>query len=82
MILEWMGKWEPVWLFIVLFPEAVAGIYSAWILTKEYKYDEQKDIEKKQKRTRTTKKTTTKPTGESVVEETSEITTPVEEGLK
>jgi hypothetical protein len=79
-ILEWFNKWEPVWLFVVLFPEAVAGIYSAWILTKEYKYDEAKDLQKKQKRTKTTKKTTTNPGG-TVVEESIEVSEPVAENL-
>ena len=78
-ILEFMTKWEPVWLFLVLFPELLAGLYSAWILKREYDYDEAKDIEKKQKRTRTTKKTTTQPGGASVTEETTETVSPIEE---
>lgn len=38
---------------------------------KEYRYDEEKDL-KKQRRTRTTKKTTQLPTGESITEENVE----------
>lgn len=75
-LIEWMGKYEPIWLFLILFPEMVAGIYSAWILKREFDYDEQKDLEKKQKRTKTTKKTTTNPTG-TVVEESVETSEPV-----
>ena len=76
----WMGKWEPIWLFVVLFPEMVAGLYSAWILTKEYKYDENKDLQKKQKRTKTTKKTTTN-TGGTVIEESVETSEPIPESI-
>jgi hypothetical protein len=76
-ILEWMGKYEPIWLFLILFPEMVAGIYSAWILKKEFEYDENKDLEKKQRKIRTTKKTTTNPGGTSTTEETTETTEPV-----
>jgi len=72
MILEFMTKWEPIWLFLVLFPELLAGLYSAYILKREFDYDEQKDLEKKQRRTKTTKKTTTNPGGASVIEESTE----------
>lgn len=51
---------------------AVCCIYECIILTLEYKYDAAKDAAKKQKRTRTTKKTTTAPTGEVVTEEHTE----------
>ena len=44
--LDWMAKYEPIWLFAILFPEMVAGIYSAFILKREFDYDAQKDIEK------------------------------------
>lgn len=78
-ILEFMAKYEPIWLFLVLFPELVAGLYSAYILKREYDYDEAKDIEKKQKRTRTSKKTTTNPGGSTTTEETTETTEPIAE---
>jgi len=74
-----MEKWESIWLFLVLFPEFLAGVYSAWILTKEYKYDENKDIEKRQRKTRTTKKTTTQPSGISTTEEVTETSEPMRE---
>jgi hypothetical protein len=38
-MLEWLTKWEPLWLFIILTGELVVGLYSAWILTVEYWYD-------------------------------------------
>lgn len=40
----------------------------------EYHYDKAKDEAKKQKKTRTTKKTTTQPSGDIVTEEQIEIT--------
>ena len=54
-------------------------LYICWILTAEYYYDFNKDI-KKSKKTRTTKKTTTKPGGETVSEETTEISEPLNQG--
>lgn len=45
--------------------------YICWILTLEYFYDAAKDA-KKQRRTKTTKKTTTLPSGDVVTEESSE----------
>lgn len=50
-----------------------AGIL--YYVAREFYYDRDKDIEKKQRRTKTTKKTTNKA-GESVVEETTETTAP------
>jgi hypothetical protein len=78
--LDWMAKYEPYWLFAILFPEMIAGIYTAYMVKKEYQYDENKDLEKKQRRTKTTKKTTTNPTG-TVVEESVETSEPVPETL-
>ena len=80
--LEFMTKWEGIWLFLILFPEMVAGLYSAYILKREFDYDFQKDVEKKQRRTKTTKKTTTTPEGSSTIEETSEVSEPVKEEIK
>lgn len=51
--------------------------YICWILTMEYFYDKDKD-EKKHRRTKTTKKTTSKA-GESIVEESTETSEPVQE---
>lgn len=81
-ILEFMAKYEPIWLFLVLFPELLAGLYSAWILKREFDYDEQKDIEKKQRRTKTTKKTTVQPGGGSVIEESTETSEPMKDESK
>ena len=78
--LDWMAKYEPIWLFAILFPEMVAGIYSAFILKREFDYDAQKDIEKKQRRTKTTKKTSTKD-GATIIEESSEISEPVQDSI-
>lgn len=68
----WFTHWEGIWLFVVL----VAGLYYEretrnWA-EREFRYDEQKDIEKKQRRTRT-KKVTTQPGGASVTEETETV---------
>lgn len=78
----WLGTWEPAWLFIILFVEMCVGIATLYILIKEYKYDENKDLEKKQKRTKTTKRVTTQPSGESVSEETTETVEPTNEDNK
>lgn len=51
--------------------------YICWILTMEYFYDKEKD-DKKHRRTKTTKKTTSKA-GESVVEESTEVSEPMED---
>lgn len=76
---EW-SAWVAEWLIVILI------LRSIWyeketlrMIIKEYEYDEQKDIEKKHRRTKTTKKTTQKPGGESVVEESTEISEPMEE---
>lgn len=52
------------------------------ILIVEYRYDERKDLEKKQRKTRTTKKVTTQPGGASTTEETTEVSEPVPGGPK
>lgn len=78
-LLEWMTKWESLWLFTILFVETSVGIATLWILIKEYKYDENKDLEKKQRRTKTTKRVTSNPSGVTVTEESSEISEPVKE---
>lgn len=75
-ILEWMAKYEPIWLAVAFLVSIAFEAYTAWMVKKEYDYDEQKDIEKKQKRTKTTKKTTTQPSGVSVVEESTETVEP------
>ena len=77
-----LEHWEPIWLFIILFVETLAGFGSLYILIKEYRYDEAKDIAKKQRRTKTTKKVTTHPGGDSISEETTEVTEPTNEETK
>lgn len=77
----WMGIWEPTWLFLILLLELVAGVYTAWMVTREYNYDKEKDDLKKQRRTRTTKKTTTQ-NGATIIDETTEVTEPVQEEKK
>jgi hypothetical protein len=72
------AKWEPIWLFLILFFESLAGFYTAWMVKREYDYDEQKDLEKKQKKTRTTKKTTTTAAGQVTVDESTEVIEPIE----
>lgn len=69
---DFLALWEPIWLFLILFIETLVGAATLTILIKEYKYDEQKDIEKKQKKTRTTKKVTENKDGGKVTEETVE----------
>ena len=78
MLLDWLSKTEPLWLFLILMIEMVAGVYSAFILKREFDYDANKDLEKKQRKTKTTKKTTTQPSGLSTTEETTETSEPVE----
>jgi hypothetical protein len=79
-ILDFMTKYEPIWLFLVLFPELLAGLYSAWILKREFDYDANKDLAKAQKKTRTSKKTTQSKDGGTVVEESTEVTEPASPG--
>ena len=45
----------------------------------EYHYDKNKDEAKKQKKTKTTRKTTPNPSGGNIVEEVTEISEPMEE---
>ncbi len=52
------------------------------ILILEYFYDRNKDISKKQKKTRTTKKTTTSRDGIQTVEENIEVSEPIQEEKK
>ncbi len=53
--------------------------YICWILTLEYFYDANKDAAKKQRSTRTMKKTTTNKDGSNTVEESVEAIEPVGE---
>lgn len=40
-MLDWLTRWEPLWLFIILMGELIVGLYSAWILTVEFYYDKE-----------------------------------------
>lgn len=77
MFLELMTKYEPIWLFVILLVETTIGFITLRWIVKEYEYDAQKDLEKKQRRTKTTKKTTTQPSGISTTEEQTEIIEPM-----
>lgn len=74
----WLEHWEPLWLFLILFIETIVSSLILWWTVKEFKYDEKKDLDKKQKRIKTTKKTTTKPGGETITEESTETHEPFE----
>ena len=75
MIKEFIYQHEPLWLFVILM--AGLELHSNYMLRKEYEYDKAKDD--KRKRTRTTKKTTSRPGGETVTEEQTETSEPVGE---
>jgi hypothetical protein len=78
----WLGHWEPTWLLIVL---SLGLFYERetrnWTV-KEFYYDKDKDDAKKQRRTKTTRKTTKGAGGESVTEEQIEVTEPIAEAKK
>lgn len=72
---DFFTKWEGLWLFIVLVAGLAIEFHSNYMLRKEYEYDEQKDILRKQKRVRITKKITTAKDGSTIEENTEETTT-------
>lgn len=47
------------------------------VVWMEYRYDKEKDDAKKHRKTKTTKKTTNNKDGESVVEESTEVSEPI-----
>lgn len=49
------------------------------VIIMEYQYDKSKDDQKKHKKTKTTKKTTSKAGGDSIVEESTEVSEPIQE---
>jgi hypothetical protein len=65
-------KYEGLWLFIILLIGLVYENRTYYWVKREYIYDERKDIEKKQRKTKTMKKTTTQPGGASIIEESTE----------
>lgn len=62
---DW-SNWVAEWLIVA-------------ILIVEFFYDKAKDDAKKQKKTRTTKRTIPQVSGGNIVEETTEVSEPVEE---
>lgn len=72
----WLGIWEPTWLILVLLFECVLSMVMIYWMVREFQYDESKDLAKKQRRTKTTKKVTTQPGGTSISEETTETVEP------
>jgi len=70
---DFLLVWEPLWLLTVLLGEGLIGYITLTWVKREYFYDEGKDLARKQKKTKTTKKTTTQPSGISVTEESTEI---------
>jgi hypothetical protein len=77
-IIHFLERTEPLWLFSILFIETAIGALTLYWVRREYQYDEQKDLEKKQRRTKTSKKTTTSASGQNTVEETTEVIEPIE----
>lgn len=65
-------KWEPIWLLAVLLGEGLIGYITLTWVRKEFYYDADKDSARRQKKTKTTKKTTTQPNGVSTTEEATE----------
>jgi hypothetical protein len=75
----WLEHWYPLCWSIVFTIEMSVGIAILSMAIKEYRYDESKDLEKKQRKTRTTKKVTEQKDGAKVTEETTETSEPVKE---
>jgi hypothetical protein len=74
---DWLIKNEAIWLFWVLFTETLIGLGTLIFVIKEYFYDAAKDEEKKQRKTKTTKKVTESKDGAKTVEETTETSEPM-----
>jgi hypothetical protein len=36
-----LGRWEPLWLFVLIAAELLVGLYTGVLLTMEYKYDKE-----------------------------------------
>ena len=70
---RFLGEFEPIWLLAVLLAEGLVGYVTLTWVKREFYYDADKDVARKQKKTKTTKKTTTQPGGASVVEEATEV---------
>ena len=70
---DFLLVWEPLWLLTVLLGEGLIGYITLTWVKREFFYDEGKDLARKQKKTKTIKKTTTQPGGASIVEEQTEV---------
>lgn len=76
--MSWIKTYESEWLLCILMAELIVSCITAYWVFKEYKYDENKDLEKKQKRTKTTRKTTKNIDGSITEENTEETIMPIE----
>lgn len=77
---SWLEHWYPTFWSVLFIIETVATVSLLGMAIKEYRYDELKDLEKKQKRTRTSKKVTEQKDGGKVTEEVTEVSEPIKEG--
>jgi hypothetical protein len=74
---SWLTHWEATWLLVVLLGELVVSSITLYWVIREYAYDENKDLEKNRKRTKTTKKTTRGKDGGETTEEVIETSEPM-----
>ena len=77
-----LEHWYPFYWSIIFLIEMGVAIATLYWVKREFDYDRNKDLEKKQRRTKTTKKVTTEPGGVSTTEETTEVTEPTNEENK
>lgn len=75
---SWLGQWEPLWLIVVLLFECVLSMIMIYWMVREFKYDADKDIAKKQRKTRTSKKTSESKDGTKTTEEVTEVSEPID----
>lgn len=74
----WLGHWEPLWLILVLLFECLLSMIMIYWMVREYHYDADKDLEKKQRKTRTSKKTSESKDGTKTTEEVVEVSEPAD----
>lgn len=79
---DWINQYANIWLFWILMGELMAGIYTSVVVTLEYFYDANKDAQKKQRKTRTSKKVTEQRDGGKVTEEVTEVSEPMKEDIR
>lgn len=75
---DWINQYANIWLFWILLGELFAGIYTSVVVTLEYFYDANKDAQKKQRRTKTSKKVSETKDGTKTTEEVTEVSEPIE----